>query len=867
MATKPPRADIDETRVHVSRPKKVAVGVPAVLHALEIANEQMGVTRSVQTLLRVNQKDGFDCPGCAWPEEDKRHIAEFCENGAKAVAEEATLRRVGPDFFAVHSLDELRGHDDWWLGQQGRLTHPMVLEEGATHYRPISWDDALALVADELRMLDDPDEAVFYTSGRTSNEAAFLYQLLVRGLGTNNLPDCSNMCHESSGSALTETIGIGKGTVSIDDIHDADLLIVAGQNPGTNHPRMLVALEKAKQRGATIIAVNPLPEAGLMRFENPQTVRGVAFGGTKLADQFLQIRLGGDQALFQAIGKHLLEAEEADGGVLDHEFLAAHTSGFDEYRQAMADASWRDLVTATGLPEKSLRRVAETVRTSKATIVCWAMGLTQHKHSVPTLRDVVNLLLLQGNIGRPGAGVCPVRGHSNVQGDRTVGIYEKPSAAFLDALDTEFAFAAPREHGFDTVGAIRAMRDGRVRFFMSMGGNFVSATPDTAVVEAGMSRVGLTVHVSTKLNRSHVVTGRRALILPTLGRTDRDRRGGQEQRVTVEDSMGAVHASRGRLAPPSEELLSEVAIVARLSGLVFGSAGTGAAAGGRTSASSSSSAAAASSSRDQVMSREKDVAGADRPEPVTSPEPVTDAADGATRHDRGYPERTAAEESDGTHSPVHRDRETADGPDPAGLRHPSNVPHADWAALEADYALIRAHIARVIPGFDDYEERIGKGGTLHLPNGPRDARRFATADGRARFTVNPLEYPRIPRGRLLLQTLRSHDQYNTTIYGKDDRYRGIHGGRRVVLVNAKDIVALGFAENDVVDLVSEWRGPDGTLEERRAEEFRIVAYRTPRGNAAAYYPETNVLVPLDSVADVSGTPTSKSVVVRLARRT
>ncbi|HEY9310146.1 MAG TPA: FdhF/YdeP family oxidoreductase [Microbacterium sp.] len=843
MATKPPRADIDETRVHVSRPKKVAVGVPAILHALEIANEQMGVARSVQTLLRVNQKDGFDCPGCAWPEEDKRHIAEFCENGAKAVAEEATLRRVGPEFFAAHSLDELRGHDDWWLGQQGRLTHPMVLEEGATHYRPISWDDALALVADELRALDDPDEAVFYTSGRTSNEAAFLYQLLVRGLGTNNLPDCSNMCHESSGSALTETIGIGKGTVSIDDIHEADLLIVAGQNPGTNHPRMLSALEKAKQRGATIIAVNPLPEAGLLRFENPQTVRGVAFGGTKLADQFLQIRLGGDQALFQAIGKHLLEAEQTDGGVLDHEFLAAHTSGFDAYRQAMADASWRDLVTATGLPEKSLRRVAETVRTSKATIVCWAMGLTQHKHSVPTLRDVVNLLLLQGNIGRPGAGVCPVRGHSNVQGDRTVGIYEKPSTVFLDALDTEFAFAAPREHGFDTVGAIRAMRDGRVRFFMSMGGNFVSATPDTAVVEAGMSRVGLTVHVSTKLNRSHVVTGRRALILPTLGRTDRDRRGGREQRVTVEDSMGAVHASRGRLAPPSEELLSEVAIVARLSALVFGSAGVGGAAG------------RPSSSRDQVISRGKDGPGGTRPEPVTSPEPVTDAADGATRHDRGYPERSPREEA------------RTDGPDPAGLRHPSNVPHADWTALEADYALIRGHIARVIPGFDDYEERIDKGRTLHLPNGPRDARSFATPDGRARFTVNPLEYPRIPRGRLLLQTVRSHDQYNTTIYGKDDRYRGIHGGRRVVLVNAKDIVALGFAENDIVDLVSEWRRPDGTIEERRAEEFRIVAYRTPRGNAAAYYPETNVLVPLDSVADVSGTPTSKSVVVRLARRT
>ncbi|MFT4135835.1 FdhF/YdeP family oxidoreductase [Microbacterium sp.] len=770
MASKPPTADIDESRVRVTAPKKVAVGVPAVLHALEIANEQMGVTRSIRTLLRVNQKDGFDCPGCAWPEEDKRHIAEFCENGAKAVAEEATLRRVTPEFFAAYSVDELRGHDDWWLGQQGRLTHPMILDEGATHYRPISWDAALREIAEALRELDDPDEAIFYTSGRTSNEAAFLYQLLVRGLGTNNLPDCSNMCHESSGSALTETLGIGKGTVSIEDVHRADLLIVAGQNPGTNHPRMLSALEKAKQRGATIVAVNPLPEAGLLRFENPQTPRGVILGGTALADEFVQIRLGGDQALFQAIGKHLLEAEDRDGGVVDRAFVDAHTSGFDAYAAAMREVEWTELVEATGIPEEELRRVAERVRASSATIVCWAMGLTQHRHSVPMLRDVVNVLLLQGNIGRPGAGVCPVRGHSNVQGDRTMGIYEKPSESFLAALDREFSFTAPRAHGHDTVEAIRAMRDGRARVFLAMGGNFVSATPDTAVVEEGMARVGLTVQVSTKLSRSHVVTGRRAIILPTLGRTDRDRRGGAEQRVSVEDSMGAVHSSRGRLAPPADDLLSEVAIVARLCALLF---------------------------------------------------------DGAER---------------------------------------ANVPHADWAALENDYALIRGHIERVVPGFDDYERRIDKGGTLLLPNGPRDARRFATSDGRAQFTANPLEYPVIPEGRLLLQTLRSHDQYNTTIYGKDDRYRGIHGGRRVVLVNPEDVRAAGFAEGEVVDLVSEWVRPDGDVEERRAEAFRIVPYSTPRGNAAAYYPETNVLVPLDSTAAVSGTPTSKSVVVRLERR-
>ena len=775
MATKPPASDIDESRVRVTGPKKTAVGIPAVLHALKISNEQMGVRRSIQTLVRVNQKSGFDCPGCAWPEENKRHLAEFCENGAKAVAEEATLRRVTPEFFAAHSLDELRGHDDWWLGQQGRLTHPMLLDEGATHYRPIEWDDALDIIADALRDTD-PDEAVFYTSGRTSNEAAFLYQLLVRGVGTNNLPDCSNMCHESSGSALTETLGIGKGTVSIEDIHNADLLIIAGQNPGTNHPRMLSALEKAKHNGATIVAVNPLPEAGLLQFENPQTVQGAILGGTKLADEFVQIRLGGDQALFQAIGKHLLEVAEHDPSVLDAEFIAEHTSGFDAYRHAMTDAAWPDLVEATGVSEGELRRLAELVRSSNGTVVCWAMGLTQHKHSVPMLRDIVNVLLLRGDMGKPGAGVCPVRGHSNVQGDRTVGIYEKPSEKFLAALDREFDFSAPRPHGYDTVEAIRAMRDGRVRFFMAMGGNFVSATPDTAVVEEAMARVDLTVQVSTKLNRSHVVTGRRALILPTLGRTDRDRRGGREQRVTVEDSMGAVHASRGRLAPPSEELLSEVAIVARLCERLFG--------------------------------------------------PWTGLGTGARE----------------------------------------NAPQADWAALEDDYALIRSHIQNVIPGFDDYEKRIEKGKTLYLPNGPRDARRFATVDGKARFTANPLEFPRIPPGRVLLQTLRSHDQYNTTIYGKDDRYRGIHGGRRVVLMNPGDIAEFGFAEGDIVDLVSEWTGSDGMLQERRAEEFRIVQYSTPRGNAAAYYPETNVLVPLDSVADVSGTPTSKSVIVRLERR-
>ncbi|WP_425865152.1 FdhF/YdeP family oxidoreductase [Arthrobacter sp. TWP1-1] len=771
MAGKAPRENIDESQLSVGPVKKAAVGIPGIVHALEASFNQMGVVRSAQALLHINQKDGFDCPGCAWPEADKRHKAEFCENGAKAVAEEATKRRVPPSFFAEHSVSELRGWDDYRLGQQGRLTDPMFLAEGSDHYVPVSWDRALGILADELLALKDPNEAIFYTSGRTSNEAAFLYQLLVRGLGTNNLPDCSNMCHESSGSALTETIGIGKGSVSLDDIHHAELILIAGQNPGTNHPRMLSALEKAKKNGAVIVAINPLPEAGLMRFENPQTVRGMVGGGTALADDFLQIKLGGDQALFQGLGKFLLEEQRRPGSahagrVFDTAFIDSHTTGLGEYLAQLEAVTWEEIVTATGLTEAQIRSTGEKLVASKATVVCWAMGLTQHKHSVSTLRDVVNVLLLQGNIGKPGAGVCPVRGHSNVQGDRTMGIFERMPASFHDALDREFSFASPRPHGFDTVAAIQAMRDGKAGVFLGMGGNFVRATPDSDVTEAALNNLSLTAQISTKLNKSHLVTGRQALILPTLGRTERDAQAGGDQRVTVEDSMSAVHASRGRLAPASENLLSEVAIVARLAKLLF---------------------------------------------------------------------------------------ETDDG----GAR--PGAPVADWTALAGDYSRIRSHIAAVIPGFEDFEAKIDKPGGFVLPNGPRDSRSFSTESGLAHFTANLLEYPKVPAGRLLLQTLRSHDQYNTTIYGKDDRYRGIKNGRRVVFVNQADLDAFGIADGTMVDLVSEWK--DGV--DRRAPDFRVVAYSTPVGCAAAYYPETNVLVPLDSTADISGTPTSKSVVIRL----
>ncbi|MCC9685532.1 FdhF/YdeP family oxidoreductase [Streptomyces althioticus] len=753
MATKPPQGDPVQDAPKVAERKRAAAGLPAIGHTLRMAHQQMGLKRTALTLLSVNQKDGFDCPGCAWPEPEHRHKAEFCENGAKAVAEEATLRRVTPEFFAAHPVSDLARRSGYWLGQQGRLTHPMYLPEGADHYEPVSWERAFDIVAEELTALSSPDEAVFYTSGRTSNEAAFLYQLFARKLGTNNLPDCSNMCHESSGSALSETIGVGKGSVLLEDLHQADLVVVAGQNPGTNHPRMLSALEKAKANGARIVSVNPLPEAGLERFKNPQTPKGLTTG-TSLTDLFLQIRIGGDQALFRLLNKLILDTP----GAVDEEFVRAHTHGFHAFAEAARAADWDETLAATGLAREDVERFLRMVLDSERIVVCWAMGLTQHKHSVPMIREIVNFLLLRGNIGRPGAGVCPVRGHSNVQGDRTMGIFERPAPAFLDALEREFGFAPPREHGYDVVRAIRALRDGEAKVFFAMGGNFVSASPDTEVTEAAMRRARLTVHVSTKLNRSHAVTGARALILPTLGRTERDLQAGGEQFVTVEDSMGMVHASRGRLEPASPHLLSEPAIVCRLARRVLGA--------------------------------EDDV---------------------------------------------------------------------PWEEFEKDYATVRDRIARVVPGFEDFNARVAHPGGFALPHAPRDERRFPTATGKANFTAAPVEYPHLPEGRLLLQTLRSHDQYNTTIYGLDDRYRGIRNGRRVVLVNPDDAEALKLADGSYVDLVSEWK--DGV--ERRAPGFRVVHYPTARGCAAAYYPETNVLVPLDATADVSNTPASKSVVVRL----
>lgn len=756
MAKKPPATDPDDSAIDVGRPKHDAAGLAAVAVAMKRSQEQMGVRRTFLTLRQVNQVDGFDCPGCAWPEPHDRSTFEFCENGAKAVAEEATLRRITREFFAEHSLTDLATRSGYWLGQQGRLTEPMHKPKGSDHYQPVSWEQAFRIIADHLRALPTPDAAAFYTSGRTSNEAAFAYQLLVRRLGTNNLPDCSNLCHESSGTALSHAIGVGKASVTMTDLDQADLIIVVGQNPGTNHPRMLTALERAKRHGDVhLVTVNPLPEAGMETFHNPQSPSGLT-RGTKLADEHLAVRLAGDRALFAAAGKLVLE-----WGLADEEFLAAHTSEFDDYRAFVESLSWDDVLESTGLTRDEIEGFARRYAESERVIVCWAMGLTQHRESVATIGEVVNLLLLRGNIGKPGAGVLPVRGHSNVQGDRTMGIWERMPDPWLDRLGAEFGFAPPRHHGLDAVETIKAMQDGRVRVFLGMGGNFAAATPDTTATEAALRGLDLTVQVSTKLNRSHVVTGEEALILPCLGRTERDVQASGEQVVSVEDSMCMVHQSRGRLAPASEHLRSEVAIVCDLALELFGA--------------------------DDLV---------------------------------------------------------------------------DWAGMRDDYRVIRRHIEKVVPGFDAFEVRLAQPGGFPLPHPPRDTRTFPTATGKARFTSSPLEVLRVPEGHLLLQTLRSHDQFNTTIYGLDDRYRGVKRGRRVVFVNPDDLAALGLADHQMVDLESVH--DDGVR--RVAEEFRIVAYPTARGCAAAYYPETNVLLSLGAVAKGSNTPVMKSIVVRLLPR-
>ncbi|WP_223645950.1 FdhF/YdeP family oxidoreductase [Corallococcus sp. EGB] len=738
--------------------KTVAGGVPAVLSALKHVLGEAGPFRGGKLIWKINQDDGFDCPGCAWPDPAHRSVQEYCENGAKAVAEEGTRERVTPEFFREWSVARLAEQSDLWLGKAGRLTHPMVLREGATHYAPLSWDDAFALVAEELNALGSPDEAAFYTSGRTSNEAAFLYQLFVRQFGTNNLPDCSNMCHESSGTGLSETIGIGKGTVTLEDFDHAQAIFVIGQNPGTNHPRMLTALQAAARRGCEIVSVNPLPETGLNRFKHPQEVLHLFGPGTALNKLFLQVRINGDVALLQGLGKALLDREaRAPGTVVDRAFVEGKTTGFDAYAAHLATVSWDDVVEQSGVPRDQLEAAADILARSERTIFCWAMGLTQHKNAVGNIQEIVNLTLLRGSIGKRGAGVCPVRGHSNVQGDRTMGVWEHARPEFMDALAREFGFAPPRHTGLDTVGTIQAMHDGRVKVLFAMGGNFLSATPDTELTARALRRARLTVHVSTKLNRAHLVHGRRALILPCLGRTEHDVQAAGRQFVTVEDSMGMVHASRGAVAPASEHLLSEPVIVARLAQAVLGAR--------------------------------------------------------------------------------------------------SKVP---WLTLVEDYDRVRELIQRCIPGFEDFNRRVHQPGGFALPNGPREGR-FTTKDGKAHFTVHEMPRHRLEPGQLMMMTLRSHDQYNTTVYGLDDRYRGIRQGRRVVFLHPEDIQARGLTAGQKVDITSHFQG-----ETRVAREFLVVPYNIPRQCAATYFPEANVLVPVDSFADKSRTPTSKSVIITVA---
>jgi molybdopterin-dependent oxidoreductase alpha subunit len=726
-----------------------AAGLPGVLAAARITAAQVRPDRAAQLLATVNQPGGFDCPGCAWPESDTPHRLEFCENGAKAIAWEATRRRVDARFFAEHPVAELAGWSDHALEAAGRLTEPMHRAPGDTHYRPVSWHRALQIAADHLRSLDSPDEAIFYTSGRTSNEAAFLYQLFARRFGTNNLPDCSNLCHESSGAALTETIGVGKGSVTLDDFRlHADLIVLLGANPGTNHPRMLTALEEAKDRGATVVAVNPLPEAGLLRFRNPQRASGLVGSGTPIADLHLQVRVNGDLALLQLVNRRLVEL-----GAVDRAFIGASTEGFDEAAAHWEAADPTALLAACGLTAAEVEDFVQRVVRSRSVIAAWTMGLTQHRNAVATICEVVNFLLLRASIGRPGAGPCPIRGHSNVQGDRTMGITEKPGTAFLQALQAQFGFVPPHRPGHDVVGSIGALRDGRARVFVGLGGNFAAAAPDSATTYAALSGAALTVSISTKLNRTHVHPGREAIILPTLGRTEDD----QGRAVTVEDSMSRVKASRGRVAPASPGLRSEPWIVASLARAVVG----------------------------------------------------------------------------------------------------DDLP---WSTFAQDYDEIRAAIAGVVEGFEAFGERLRSGASFTLPHPPRDERRFPTASGRARFTVNARRFIDVPPGHLLLQTIRSHDQFNTTVYGLDDRYRGIHGRRDVVLVHPADLAALQLAQDDRVDLVG--AADDG---ERRLPGLSVVPYPTARGCAATYFPEANVLVPLDSYAETSRTPTSKSIVVRVER--
>ncbi|MET1066823.1 MAG: FdhF/YdeP family oxidoreductase [Pseudomonas prosekii] len=726
--------------------------------------------KNLRMMLKTNKNGGFDCPGCAWGDSKEAGMVAFCENGAKAVNWEATKRRVDGAFFAKHSVSALLDQSDYWLEYQGRLTEPLSYDAETDRYKPISWEAAFALIAKHLQGLSSPNQAEFYTSGRASNEAAYLYQLFVRSFGTNNFPDCSNMCHEASGVALAQSVGVGKGTVTFEDFEHADAIFVWGQNPGTNHPRMLEPLREAVKRGAQVVCVNPLKERGLERFQHPQHPIEMLTNGDKPTNTaYFRPALGGDMALLRGMAKFLLlwerDAQKAGTpAVFDHDFLNEHSANVLEYLGTIDDTPWEQIVEQSGLTLVEIEQAARMYAKGKNVIMCWAMGITQHRHSVATIQEIANLMLLRGNIGRPGAGLCPVRGHSNVQGDRTMGINERPPVAFLDSLERRFQFKVPRDNGHNVVEAIHAMADGRAKVFIGLGGNFAQATPDSSRTFQALSNCDLTVQISTKLNRSHLAHGKEALILPCLGRTDIDIQTEGPQAVTVEDSFSMVHASNGQLQRLSNQMRSEPAIIAGIAAATLGS------------------------------------------------------------------------------KPV------------------------DWNWLAADYSRIRDLIADTIPGFRDFNERVKNPGGFYLGNSA-GARKWNTPSGRANFRANMLPKDLVhERTRatgvlpdLIMQSMRSHDQYNTTIYGLDDRYRGVKGQRDVLFVNEADIIRLGFKPGQKADIVSIW--DDGR--ERRVKGFTLLAFDIPAGQAAAYYPEVNPLVPLESTGDGSHTPTSKFVAIRL----
>ncbi len=737
-----------------------AAGITGVKVAVQHVFSEMGPARGLKALFNLNQKGGVDCPSCAWPDpdDDRSVIGEYCENGAKAIAEEATSKKLTARFFANNSVEDLAELNDYEIGKKGRLAEPMYLPNGGTHYEPISWENAFQKIADKLHECDSPNEAVFYTSGRTSNEAAFLYQLFVRQFGTNNLPDCSNMCHESSGVALGESLGIGKGSVKLEDFYEAEVIFIIGQNPGTNHPRMLSALQKAKENGATIISVNPLPETGLVAFKDPQSIKGALGIKAKLTDLFLQVRINGDLALLQAISYLLVQKElQSPGLVFDRDFIENKTHGFNEWFEHIQSLDFDFLVEQSGVSEQLIRETVEAIFHKKKIIACWAMGLTQHVNAVDTIKEVVNLLIVKGSIGKPGAGTCPVRGHSNVQGDRTMGIFEKPPVTLLDRIEENFGFKPPREHGLDVVDSIKAMHQGKVKVFFAMGGNFLSATPDTLYTANALRNIGLTVQVSTKLNRSHLITGKEAIILPCFGRTDKDYLKGELQFVTTENSMGVIQMSKGVLNPVSDNLKSEPMIVCHLAKAYFGG-----------------------------------------------------------------------------NSPVK------------------------WDWYMENYDNIRWDIERTIPGFDLYNDRVRLPGGFYLPNSSREGNFDNTLTGKANFNIANVEPQTLEEGELIMQTLRSHDQFNTTIYGLNDRYRGISNERRVIFMNEEDMNDRGLISGERVDLYNYHGG-----QERVARNFIIIPFSIPKGCSATYFPEANVLVPIDSVAKKSNTPTSKMVVIKI----